>query len=156
MFKILGDNESTPVDYTPSSGHIVWDIKMDFTRKVRWVKDDHRMANLEDSKYTGVVSRESMRSMLTYAALHDLPVLAADIRNAYLQAPTSEKHYVICGKGFGLENEGKRTIIVRSLYGSKAVGRDFLHHLHSCMEHLGFKSKAGDPDICMRPATRVD
>ena len=97
-----------------------------------------------------------MRIMLTYAALHDLPVLTADIRNAYLQAPTSEKHYVICGKEFGLENEGKRAIIVRALYGGKAAGRDFWHHLRSCMEHLGFKSKAGDPDVWMRPATRAD
>ena len=25
-----------------SSGHIIWDVKMDFTRKARWVKDGHR------------------------------------------------------------------------------------------------------------------
>ena len=155
-FKILDDDEKMPVGYTLSSGHIIWDIKMDFTRKARWVKDGHRTPDLDDSKYAGVVSRESVRIMLTYAALHDLPVLAADIRNAYLQAPTSEKHYVICGKEFGLENEGKRAIIVRALYGGKAAGRDFWHHLRSCMEHLGFKSKAGDPDVWMRPATRAD
>ena len=155
-FKILDNDENMPVGYTLSSGHIIWDIKMDFTRKARWVKDGHRTPDLEDSKYAGVVSRESVRIMLTYAALHDLPVLAADIRNAYLQAPTSEKHYVICGKEFGLENEGKRAIIVRALYGGKAAGRDFWHHLRSCMEHLGFKSKAGDPDVWMRPATRAD
>ena len=90
-FKILDDHESTPVGYTKSSGRIIWDIKMDFTRKARWVKDGHRTLDLEDSKYAGVVSRESVRIMLMYAALHEIPVLAADIRNAYLQAPTSEK-----------------------------------------------------------------
>ena len=155
-FKILDDHELTPVGYTKSSGHIIWDIKMDFTRKARWVKDGHRTPDLEDSKYAGVVSRESIRIMLTYAALHGIPVLAADIRNAYLQAPTSEKHFIICGKEFGLENEGKRAVIVRALYGGKAAGRDFWHHLRSCMGHLGFKSKTGDPDVWMRPATRKD
>jgi hypothetical protein len=67
-----------------------------------------------------------------------------------------EKHYIICGEEFGLENVGKRAIIVRALYGGKAAGRDFWHHLRSCMEHLGFKSKGGDPDVWMRPADRAD
>jgi len=155
-FKILGDDENLPVGYTQSSGHIVFDVKMDFTRKARWVKDGHRTPDLEDSKYAGVVSRESVRIALTYAALHGIEVLAADIRNAYLQAPTSEKHFIICGEEFGLENKGKRAIIVRALYGGKAAGRDFWHHLRSCMTHLGFKSKGGDPDVWMRPMTRKD
>ena len=64
---------------------------MDFTRKARWFKDGHRTPDLEASKYAGVVSRESVRIALTYAALHGIEVLAAYIRNAYLQAPTSEK-----------------------------------------------------------------
>ena len=70
------------------------------------MKDGHQTLDLKDSKYTGVTSRESVRIMLTYAALHAIPVVAADIHNTYLQAPTSEKHYIICGKEFGLENEG--------------------------------------------------
>jgi hypothetical protein len=90
-FKILEDDENLPVGYTKSSGHMVFDVKMDFTRKARWVKDGHKHADPESSSYAGVVSRESVRIALTYAALNDLDVLAADIRNAYLQAPSSEK-----------------------------------------------------------------
>eukprot|EP00956_Cyclotella_meneghiniana_P027526 scaffold61861_cov42-Cyclotella_meneghiniana.AAC.2 len=84
---------------------------MDFTRKARWVKDGHKHPDPDASNYAGVVSRESVRIALTYAALNDLDVLAADIRNAYLQAPSSEKHYIICGPEFGLEHEGKRAKI---------------------------------------------
>ena len=83
-------------------------------------------------------------------------MLAENIRNAYSQAPKSEKHYIICDEEFGLENFGKRALIVRSLYGKKAAGRDFWHHLRSCMEFLGFKSKGGDPDVWMRPVTKQD
>ncbi|KAL7550026.1 hypothetical protein ACHAWF_013273 [Thalassiosira exigua] len=43
----------------------------------------------------GVVLMESVRITLTYAALRGFDVLVADIRNAYLQSPTSEKHYII-------------------------------------------------------------
>ena len=97
-FKILRYNEHIPVGYKKASGHLIWSVKMDFTLKARWVKDGHRIPDLEDSKYAVVVSRESARIALTYAALHGIEVLAADIRNAYLQAPTSEKYYIICGE----------------------------------------------------------
>jgi hypothetical protein len=82
----------------------VWDLKMDFTRKARWVLDGHKTPDPEGSTYAGVVSRESVRIALTYAALNGLPVCAADIQNAYLQAPSSQKHYITCGPEFGLEN----------------------------------------------------
>ena len=151
-FKILENDERLPVGYKKSSGHLIFDVKMDFTRKARWVKDGHRTPDPETSKYAGVVSRESIRVLLTHAALHGIDVMAADIRNAYLQAPTSEKHYVICGEEFGLENVGKRAIIVRALYGGKCAGRDFWHHLRSCMEHMGFSSSPANPDVWYRSA----
>ena len=154
VFKILNENESLHVGYNRSSGHNIFDVKMDFTRKAQWVQDGHQTPDLDDNKYAGVVSRESVRIALTYAALHQIDVLAADIRNAYLRDPTSEKHYIVCGKEIGLENEGKRALIGRALYGGKATGRNFWHHLRSCMAHLGFKSKGGDPDVWMRSATR--
>jgi len=155
-FKILEPHEKMPVGYTKSSGHIIFDVKMDLTKKARWVKDGHRTPDPETSSYAGVVSRESIRILLTYAALLGLDVWAADIRNAYLQAPTSEKHYIICGEEFGIENVGKRAIIERALYGGKCAGRDFWHHLRSCMKTLEFESSRADPDVWYRLAKRAD
>ncbi len=94
------------------SGHIIFDMKMNFTRKAEWVKDGHLTHDLDNSKYVGVVSRESIQIALVYAVFHGIEVLAADIRNVYLQAPTSEKHYIMCGEEFGLENVGKIALIV--------------------------------------------
>ena len=56
-------------------------------------------------------------------------MLAADIQSAYLQAPLSQKHYVICGAEFGLENVGKVALIRRALYGGKSDRRDFRNNL---------------------------
>ena len=92
-FKILEKGESPPPGYTKSSGHIVFDDSMSFHRKSQWVKDDHRTPDPDTSSYAGVVSRKSIRILLTHAALHGVPVMAADVRNAYLQAPTSEKYF---------------------------------------------------------------
>jgi hypothetical protein len=77
------------------------------------------------SSYAGVVSRESIRIALTYSALMELPVIGADIQNAYLQAPSSKKHFIICGPEFGIDNEGRVALIRRALYGGKVAGRDF-------------------------------
>jgi hypothetical protein len=123
-FEILGPNEKPPVGWFKASGHIVFDVKMDFTRKARWVKDGHKTPDSATPSFAGVVSRESIRITLTYAALMGLPVIGADIRNAYLQAPSSEKHYIICGPEFGIENEGCVGIIRRALYGGKVAGQD--------------------------------
>ena len=97
-----------------------------------------------------------MRIALTYAALNDLDVFAADIRNAYLQAPSSQKDYIICGPEFGVENIGRTALIHHALYGGKAAGRDFRNHLCSCMEFLNFKSCLADPDVWMRPVIKSD
>jgi hypothetical protein len=155
-FEILDEGETAPSNWKKSSGHLIWDVKMDFTRKARWVKDGHKTADPLTSNYAGVVSRDSVRIALTYAALNDLEVFAADVQNAYLQAPSSERHYVICGKEFGEENEGRTALIRRALYGGKSAGRDYWLHMRSCMEHLNFTSCKADADVWMRPATRTD
>ena len=86
-FSILSEGEKAPVGWIEASGHLVFDVKMDFTRKSRWVKDGHRTPDPTTSSYTCVVSRESFQLALTYAALIDLEVMAADIYNSYFQAP---------------------------------------------------------------------
>ena len=105
-FDFLKDNKA-PAGYTKSSGHIVFDIKMDFTRKACWVKDGHLTCDPIESNYAGVVSCKSIRIALTYAALNGLNVAAGDIKSAYLQAPTSEKHYIICGKESPFNSRGE-------------------------------------------------
>ena len=148
------DNKA-PVGYAKSSGHIVFDVKMDFTRKARWVKDGHLTRDPAESNYAGVVSRESVRIAFTYAALNGLNVATGDIKSAYLQAPSSEKHYIICGKEFPLELQGRVAIIRRALYGGKCAGSDYWKHMRTCMEHLRFKSCKADPDVWMRPAVKA-
>ena len=129
---------------------------MDFTRKYLWVKDGHRNPEPKELSYAGVVARDSVRIALTYAALNDVGVIASDIYNAYFQAPSLEKHYIICGTEFSLEHKEKVALIRRALYGGKLAGRDFWTHLRSCMNFLGFQSCQSDPDICMCEAQNLE
>ena len=121
-FEILEEGQSAPTGWKKASGHLIGDVKMDFTRKARWVLDGHKMPDPIGSTFAGVVSRESVQIDFTYAALNGLQVFAADICNAYLQAPSSQKDYVVCGPEFGIENIGKVVLIHRALYGGKSAG----------------------------------
>jgi hypothetical protein len=155
-FEVLEEGIKAPIGWSKVTGHLVWDVKMDFTRKARWVLDGHKTPDPIGSTYAGVVSRDSIRIAFTYAALNGLEIFAADIRNAYLQAPSSQKDFIICGNEFGIENVGKVALIHRALYGGKSAGKDFRNHLRSCMRHLDFTSCPADPDVWMRPAKRSD
>ena len=129
---------------------------MDFTRKATWVLDGHKTPYPIRSTFAGVVLRESVRIAFTYSVLNGLQVFAADLRNAYLQAPSSQKDYVVCGPEFGIENIGKVVLIHRALYGGKSAGQDFRNHLRSCMHHLDFRPCPADPDIWRRLARKGD
>lgn len=105
--------------------------------------------------YASVVSRESVRIALTLAALNDLEVKTADIENAYLTAPVSEKIWCKLGPEFG-DEAGRTAIIVRSLYGLKSAGASFRNHLADCMRHLGWSSCLADQDLWMKAEVRPD
>ena len=107
-FNILELGKNPLPGYNNSSGHMIYTFKVDFTRKPWWVKDVHWTSYPESSSYAGVVSRESIRILLTHAAMHDVTIIAADVRKAYMQATTSEKHFIICGPEFGIESLARR------------------------------------------------
>jgi hypothetical protein len=108
------------------------------------------------TSYASVVCRESVCIALTTAALNELDLLAADIQNAYLNAPITEKIWTILGAEFGQDLKGRKAIIVRALYGLKSAQAAFRNHLAVCMTGLEYKSCLADPDVWMRPRTRDD
>ena len=107
-------------------------------RKFGCAKYEHRTSEPEWSAFDRVLSREIVRTALTCAAIIELLIHACDFQNAYLQVSSAEKHYVICGTEFRLENVGKHAIIVRTLYGGKSSGADYWSHVRSAMEEMGF------------------
>ena len=155
-FNILDDDANLPPGHTFVKCHIIFDVKMDLTRKSRYVAGGHMTKPPSSMTYASVVSRESVRIILTLAALNGLDVLSSDIQNAYLTAPTKEKIWTTCGAEFGGEDSGKRAVIVRALYGLRGSGAAFRNHLAKLMSDLGFHSCKADPDVWMRRATKPD
>ena len=154
-YEFMKPGEKPPADHAYLPGHMVFDVKMDFTRKARYVADEHLTPDLITSTYAGVVSRKSVRIALTYAALNDMEIMAADIKKAYLQAPTTEKHWTIAGPEWGFR-KGTKMLVVRALYGIKSAGREFRNHLRDCMWTLGYESCPADQDVWMRETKSFD
>jgi hypothetical protein len=97
-FKILNGEESTPPTYQEIRCHMKFDIKMeDFCRNARFVTGGHTTDTPHAMTYASVVPRESVRVALTLANLNDLDVKMADIENAYLTAPITEKFWNMLG-----------------------------------------------------------
>jgi len=101
---------------------MIFDVKMDLTRKARFVAGGHQTDPPKESTYSSVVSRDSVRIAFLIAALNNLDILSADVQNAYLNAPTKEKVYTTAGLEFGAVNKGRFVLIVRALYGLKSSG----------------------------------
>ena len=94
-FTIIDEGKKVLPGWTKASGNLVFDVKMDFTRKDRWVKDGHWSPNPTTLVYDDVISRESVRMVLTYGAIMEPDMKAADIQNAYLKALSSEKDFIV-------------------------------------------------------------
>jgi hypothetical protein len=80
---------------------MIVDVRMeDFWRKAHFVAGGHTTDTPHDMMYASIVLRESVRIGLTLAALNDLNVKMADIENAYLTAPITEKIWTVLGPEF--------------------------------------------------------
>ena len=153
-FKLLNVGDKPPPTHQQIRCHMVFDIKMDsFARKARYVAQGNMTEAPTTLTHASVVSRDSARIALMLAALNDLEVKTADIANAYLQAPVTEKIWCITGPEFGAD-EGRPAIIVRALYGLRSAGAAFRNHLADCMRMLDYKPCLDDPDVWMKAETR--
>ena len=104
--------------------------------------------------YSTVVSRESVRIAFLIAALNGLDVLAGDIQNTYLNAPTKEKNYFYAGDEWGAD-KGRLILIVRALYGLKSSALQWHNHLADVLANkLGFKSSLADPNLWYKPSIK--
>ncbi|KAL7530823.1 hypothetical protein ACHAXR_003692 [Thalassiosira sp. AJA248-18] len=134
-FDILPDGSTVPKGYEFMKCHLIFDIKMeDFRRKARLVAGGH---------------------MTSAPATMTCTSVAADIENAYITAPITEKVWCILGQEFG-EQAGRKAIIVRALYGLKSAGAAFRKHLADCMRHMGYKPCLTVPNLWMQPKIRPD
>ncbi|KAL7525855.1 hypothetical protein ACHAWF_001533, partial [Thalassiosira exigua] len=143
--------------YQEISCHIIFDVKMDFTRKARFVANGSTTDTPSTLTYSSVLSRDSVRIALLVAALNDLDIFACDIGNAYLNAPCKERIWFVAGHECGHEMKGRVMKLIRALYGLKSSGaswrkmfKDFI------VTHLKFIPSRVDGDMYYRKSSKPD
>jgi hypothetical protein len=90
--------------------HIVFDIKMDFTRKARFVAGGHTTTAPSSLTYSTVVSRDSVQLAFLIAVLNNIDIMSCDLENGYLNAPCREKNGFEGGLECG-EDRGKVCVV---------------------------------------------
>ena len=120
-FKSLGKGSPGPNGYKKIRVHLVYDVKHNGRHKARLVAEGHLTDVPVDSVYSGVVLLRNLCICVFLAELNNLQLHAADVGNAYLEAETKEKVYIIGGPGFG-KLEGHTLIIHKALFGLRSSG----------------------------------
>ena len=109
-----------------------------------------------ENTHSTVPSRDSIRLFFLIAALNDLPVLSADMKNAHLSAPIKEKCCVVANEELALNSDwnGKPCKVARALCGPPVAGASFRSYLAKHLTKLGCIPCKADRDAHPRPFVR--
>jgi Reverse transcriptase (RNA-dependent DNA polymerase) len=142
-----GGNE--PAGHKKIRCHMIYDVKHDGRHKARLVACGHLTDPNTDSVYSGVVSLRGIRLVVFLAKLNSLELWGADIGNAYPEAKTKEKVYIIGGPEFGLL-EGHTLLVDKALYGLRSSGVCWHQRFADVLRAMGFIPIKAKADIWMR------
>ena len=139
-----------PKNYQQIRVRLIFAVKHDGRHKARLVAGGHLTPEPVESIYSGVVSLRSLRITIFLSVLNKLDLWGADIGNAYLEATTDEKVYIVAGPEFE-ELQGHILVIQKALYGLKSSGLRWSQKLHDIMIDIGFKPSKADPCVWLKP-----
>ncbi len=136
-------------DFQKIKVHLVFAVKHDGRHKARLCANGNLTDELSESVYSGVVSLRGLRLVVFLAELNNQDVWATDIGNAYLEARTSEKVYIIAGPEFA-ELEGHTLVIFKALYGLRSSGKRWFERFAECLIEMKFMPCKVEGSVWMR------
>ena len=145
------------VGYQEIKGHWIFDIMIigKFTKKDRFVAGGHMTEPPSRMTFSNVVTRESVRIAFLLTGLNKLDVQAADISNAYLNAPCRELIWIVTGPEFG-RDEGFFMKVVRAWYSLKRSGSSWHAMLSQTIMDMKYTRCKTDHDVWYRPEVKLN
>ena len=111
-----------PIIHQKIRVNLIFVVKHKRRHKPRLVADGSLTPEPVENIYSGVVSLRNLRLVIFLGELNNLELWGADIGNAYLEAYTHEKLFIIAGSEFE-ELEGFILIFNKAPYGLKSSGK---------------------------------
>lgn len=102
-----------------------------------------------DETFAPVAKFQSIRLILSLAAIHDLELHQMDVKTAFLYGELDEDVYMEMPEGYG-EGKGKVWKLLRSLYGLKQAPRSWYRQLDTYLRSLGFTRTISDHSVYVR------
>ena len=132
-----------PKGYPKIKVHLVFVVKFDGRHKARLVPDGHLTPEPIENIYSVVVSLRNLRPVIFLGKLNNLDIWGADIGNAFLEAFTDGKLYIVAGPEFQ-ELEGYILIFLMVLYGLKSPGKRWTEVIHGILRDMKFTPSKAD------------
>ena len=102
-----------------------------------------------ETVHAGVVSLRNLRLAMFLAELNNRELWRADVGNAYLQALTKEKLYIVGGPEFE-ELQGHVLVMYKALNGTRSGGACWHDKLFDILHQMDSKPSRVEPDIWMK------
>ena len=149
-FQPFGYHEKLDDSWQKTTLHCIFDVKQDLTRKCRLVAGGHLVDVTDVQVYSSTVKSISVQLLHVISHKAGLKQLCGDIGNAFPNAYTEEKVFVIkAGPEFG-KYEGQCIIIRKALYGLCSSAERFHAHLADSLRSFGFVQTRFDNDVWIR------
>ena len=140
---------NAPPNHQKIRVNLICAVKFNGRHKARPVADGSLTPEPVENIYSGVVSLRHLRLVIFLGELNNLDLWGADIGNAYLEAYTHEKLFIIAGAEFE-ELEGFILIFNKALYGLKSRGERWAERFHHIIKDMEFMPSKADPCVWMR------
>ena len=135
--------------------HLIYAVKYDGRHKVGLVADGHLTPEPVESIYSGVISLRNLKLGIFLGKPNNLESWGADIGNAYLEAPTEEKLYIVAGPEFE-DWEGYILTFSKALYGFKCSGKRWAETLHDILKDMNFTPSRADQCIWLKKNIKLN